>query len=689
MLRAASNELRRRPGVALLAAVVFAAAFWPSILLLGLVDSAFLEPLGVADPGRLVVVQGKDGRHPGVLPHSFPNFADLRQRQSCFDGVAASRTFGAFLAGDGAPEFIFGRFVSDGYLQLLGARMALGSGELAPEGTDPGASEQVVISHRFWQRRFGGDPAALGKTLELNHRQFRIVGVSAPGFDDLNRVTVTEFWLPMSLFPTFSRLGAFFGDRDWRIFDVVARLKAGVDRAGAERELAGISAQLRREHPQVNETAELVVAPVSVAELGTFDRPALRRGALQMLGVSTLLVLLAAVGAGMLLALPHPSAASGRAAARWLQATALALLGGAFGLLAALVTRGTIWALRPVTIPPQTRVDLDPSVRVLAVLTVAILLAGTLAAAVSNWLETRRAAGRPAGLPWPLLGTTGVQVVLAVAAIAGAAILLRSQWAYEALPLGHRVDRVVVMSIDVGSQGYDEARGRVFFRDALERAAAVPRVESVGLGADRPLNFAGAFPEVKREGAPDGEPALAARRNTVTPGFFSTLEIPIVAGRPLTEEDTRDSTRVAVINQTLAARLWPGEEAVGRRFQVVGSPQPLTVAGVARDAKYRDLDEAPQPYFYLPLGQFWERRMNLYARVQGDGKAGLDTLAAAVQTLDPRLHIVERMSLAEIYNGSLWRPRLLARVSGIFALVTTLLAGVAVAAWWAGRSRSR
>lgn len=682
------RKLARCPGFSIVALLALIAGIGPTILIFSLIDSAFLKPLSIEDPERVVAILGLDGQNPGYVPHSYPNFVDLHEGNTVLSGMAASRILGMSMPTGDDFEFIFGRFVTEEYFDLLGVSTVLGRG-FGPEDFAGEGADVVVISHRLWRRRFDSDAGLIGRSLVLDNHEFTVIGVAAPGFNDTNRITISEYWLPMSIFTRISRLAPFFNGREWRMFDLVGRLAPGGGMAQAEARLKSVNAGLREEYPEANAMADLTLVPIHQIGLGPDNWTRYRRGAVSlMLAVGVLLLMACANVAGLFLAREAARPAAGAGASHGARLVAqgllLALLGAAGGWLFALATRDVLWQCRPFFIPPQSNVSFGLDGRVAAFTLVVAVVAGLLAT-VPAAIRLRRtttaghagASGRR-GLGLRLLVIA--QIGLALVALVGAGLFQKNRHDYLRIDPGFGVEDLIVMSLNVGAQGYDQQRARQYYLEAVERTTAVPGVEAAALGANRPLNFAGAYREVRpadeeSEIPPEG---VTARLDAVSLEYFETLGIPVTEGRGFTAADDRESPAVGIVNETMAARLWPRQSAVGERFQIVGAPNEIEVVGVARDCKYNEIDEAPRLYFYLPIEQFYVPRMALYARVSGDPQAMIENVRKALQPLDEKLHLMERDPVWHLYLSSLWRPRLSAVMASGFGILALVLASIGV-----------
>ncbi|HEX4953682.1 MAG TPA: ADOP family duplicated permease [Thermoanaerobaculia bacterium] len=697
-LRLTFRSLADRPGFTVAAVVSLAAAVAPVTLVLSLLSSAFLRALPVEDPESLIAVLGKGSEMPGYLPHSYPNFEDLRDRAREVADLAVAANSGFSLQGRDRTDFVVGHFVSADYFRLLGVEAHLGRTFAAEEGAAEGSGPVVVLSHAAWQRRFDADPGILGQTIALNNHPLTVIGVARRGFRGIDQTVASELWVPASQFPYVSHLGRFFRDREWRIFDVIGRLRPGMSQARAGETVGRIASELVAEHPDVNRGLGLEVVPLRRTVLGANNQASYERGAFFLLLLVGLLVATAcanvanllvargaereresalrlALGSGMGRALRLPL----------LEGLVLALGGGLLGLGLAVLSRGFFWRLRPDLGPRETNVSLGLDLTVLVVV-LALAVAAGLIAALAPALRLRRpdlaavlkeggksttGGPRRLGLRDVLVG---VQVALSLAALLAAGVLLESLGRVRAIEPGMDVERLATFAFSPAEQGRDEASGRELYRRVLEVARTVPGVEAASLATSLPFNAAGEYLQVRALESEEADEVIRARADVITPEHLEVVGVPLVAGRAFTADDRRDSYRVAIVNQTMAEGFWGGRDPIGKKLLIGDDPTPIEVIGVARNALYTNLTDAPQPYFYLPLEQRYPARGRLFVRTPGRPAAVLEAVRREVQKLDPSMALVNPRAVEVFYNNTFWATRLGAATSTTFAGVALALA---------------
>lgn len=719
-LRYGLRQLRARPGFTAAAVLSLGLGIGSVATLFTCVNALFLAPLPVEEPDRLVGVFTRDEGSPRLLPTSHPNFLDFRERARTLSGMAAYRTVSLSL-GTETREVVFGELVSPDYFEVLGVEAALGRTFSSQDGEIEGGHPVVVLGHGLWQRRFGGDRELVGREIQLNGRPFTVVGVLPEAFQGIERLDSPQLWVP-----TWTRGAVLTGGpargfdaRDIWMFQIVGRLAPGSTRAQARAEVEALMAALVQEYPEANEDLGVDVLPVADVALG----PELRRTLLRaswILGAAAALLLLTACAnlAGLLLArsvtrrqeIAVRLAAGARRAdlVRQLltESVLLSTAGGAAGLLVAFWGSRLLWALRP----PFLTGSLEPALdwRVLAfalLLSLATGVAFGLAPAVQACrvdpvaaLHDRSGSRLGGSGGRRLLGTlVAGQVALALIALVGAGLFTASLRNVSRVDPGFRVDGLFILPLDLGAAGYERPAALDVYRRLAERIGSLPGVRSATVG-ERPLLAPGGprydvAAENRRQPTEDGGRLVPINR--VGTGYFETVGIPVLRGRSFTRSDRDDGRPVAVVNETLAELLWPGEEAVGRRlrFTEPAAPfdVPVEVVGVAGNASYHRLNEEDRPYLYLPVLQAYTPRTILHLRATGALEEVVPRVRGEIGALDPSLPLLEGRVVADLLRRQFWAPRMLAGLLGAFGGLALVLAVVGVfgVVSYAGNARRR
>jgi predicted permease len=651
---------------------------------------------------RVVTTELRNGVVQPLGAISRPNAVDLAAKNNVFDAVAVAGFTGVTLTGDGEPEQIPAQLASGNFCEVLGPTLAAGRTFRADEDATPGASPVTVLTYGLWQRRFGGDPGAIGRTLTVNGRPFTVIGVTGEGFRGTATLGGPELWVPMSMYREVLSGQAleFFDSRRGLFYEAVARLKPGVSVQQAQASMQAFGKGLEEAFPTDFRGRSLAVR--SLAE-GTFP-PAFQQqlvlaGTVLMAVVGLVLLIACANVANLLLARASArrqeiavrlsiGANRGRLVRQLLtESVLLAGLGGIGGIVVAYWARAAIWAYRPAFVPASA-IDLNFDARVIA-FTVGVSFFTGLAFGLVPALQGSRAdlvtelkdrSSAPSGSRW--FGVRNLlvvaQVMLSFVALAGAGMFLRSLLNAQAIDTGFDGRRQAVLFINPGTQGFDEARSRELYRRLLDRLRATPGVESATLATSVPLFGGGLGRTVFRDGQDDNDPrnGRLTQVNQVAGGYFDTTRIPIVRGRGITDADRQTAAPVAVINEAMAAQLWPNEDPVGRTLRLFGVKTEWQIVGIARTIKYNFVGEDPTSYLYLPLDQSFSTQVAVQVRSAGDPSSVLGTVRRELQQLEPGLALTNVSTYESVLRQSLWAPRMAAWLLGIFATLALLLAAV-------------
>lgn len=692
-LRYAARTLARSPLFTLVAVLSIAVGVGATTAIVTLASTLLLRPPpGIGDPGRVVSVgRTQDGR--GFDNFSYPNFLDYRAGATTLTGLAAVRMDpqNVSLAGPSGGEPIQAGYASGNFFVVLQARPAYGRFFRPDEDRVPGASPVAVLSHAFWRERFASDPSVVGSGIVLNGSPFTVIGVAAEKFQG-PFVVAPDLWVPVMASTLLGMDEGTLQNRQAVWLIAVGRLAPNASIDAAQAELGAIAARLERAYPDVNRGKGVVVTPASFFP---GDMRTMVGGFMAMLfAIAGLVLVIASTNvAGMLLA---------RAAARQREIAVRLAVGASRGqLVRQLVTESVLlfvlagtagvflarWLVAGLmTLIPRLPVQLafDPRIdwRVLVFALGASLVTG-LAAGLLPALQTTR----PELVPSLKADATGtarrqrLRSTLLVSQIAFSMLLLivaglfaRALAHARGIDAGFDARGVHVASLDFSLAKYDRQRGDLAAARLLADARNLPRVESVALTAMLPVASGGlglGGVEVEGRAAPDERRGWNEDWNVVTPGYFETLRIPIVRGRAFVDADRDGAVEVAILNETFARNLFPGQDPVGRTIK--NDTRTLTVVGVARDSKYRSLGEAPRNYIYAAHAQRYMPRTTLVVRAQpGAQLAG--PIRRLVARLDPNLPILDQRTLEEHAATSLFPQHIALYVAGSLGGVALLLA---------------
>lgn len=693
-LRYAARILWKNPGFTAVAVIALALGIGANTAIFSVVNTVLLRPLPYRDPEQLVMVWEDASRH--GYPRDTPaaaNFVDWRDQNSVFSGMAAMADGNFNLTGVGDPERLKGRRVSANLFPLLGVDAQLGRVFTAAED-QPGAQGVVVLSHLLWQRRFGGDPGIVGKTLTLNDEIHTVVGVMPAGFkfpenDD-------ELWVPIAL---TSQEAA---NRNRHYLQVVARLKPGVTLAQAQSEMTTIGARLQQQYPQSN--ADLGVAVTSLQEHLVGDiKPAL----LILLGAVGLVLLIACANVANLLlaraAIRQKEIALRVAlgARRWrllrqflTESVLLATLGGILGLAIAYLGLLLLGSFIPENISQAREISLD--LKVLGFTLLVSLLTGFvfgLAPAIQalrmNQSETLKEGGRDS-----VTGRSGkrlrgllvtAEVAVSLVLLIAAGLLINSFLRLRNIDPGFKVDRLLTMKIELPEPKYEAFERRAaFYTDLIQRVQSLAGVRSAAVTTNLPLYRQGNSTSVRLEGRPDPPPGqeLIVVTRIISPAYFDTMSIPLLAGRRITDQDTETTPNAVVVSETMAKRFWPGEDAVGKRLslgRVRTDADWIQVVGIVKDVRQFELNAEPRPQMYLSYRQadFFAPE-DLVVKTDVEPASMAAAVRKAVWEIDKDQPVSNIKTMEEILADSIARQRFSMLLLGVFAGVALLLAAVGI-----------
>lgn len=703
-LRHAIRSLQKTPGFTAVALLTLALGIGANSTIFGIVNGILLKPpAGVADPSRLVTIYTSDYSSGPYGTSSYPDFEAVRSETTAFSGVAVYDLRSLALALGDEVEMITGQAVSGDFFSLLGAVPAVGR-LLAPDDARVSGSDAVVVlSHALWRRRFAGDASVVGRDVRLNGHPFRVVGVAAPRFGGLLQGIGVDAWIPATMIPVLDPGSDDLTNLGSRGFLMAARLRPGVTLSQAQTRLAGLARARFEQFPDYwrtvrGEGRRLTVLPESQTRVPPQGRGiALGAAAILLVAVGLVLLIACANIANLLLARAtrrrreiavRLSLGATRAQlVRHLMAESLVLAaaGSAVGLLLAQWLAGAAAAFRLRTLPVRLSLDLGVDAHVLAftalvaaVTGVAFGLVPSLRASRPHLVaelkgETAAERGR-----WLSLrsGLVVVQVAVSLVLLVGAGLFLRSLGRAEGVDPGFDPGNTVLMSFDLHANGFSEERGRLFYRQLLERARGLPGVEVATLAQAVPLGRCCSRRGTTIEGytARPGE-STEINWNLVGADYFRTLRIPLVQGRDFAPQDRVGAPPVAIVNQAFVRRYWPGQNPLGKRLGFGGPQGPFAeVVGVVQDGKYRSLNEDPLPFLYLPFAQQYRASMTLYVRAASDPQPLVPLLRNAVKALAPGLPIMNPTTLEEAASVALLPHRVGAALLGVLGGLAALLA---------------
>jgi predicted permease len=721
-LRYSLRALFRTPAFTAAAVLSLALGVGANTTIFTLVNALFLNPLPVDEPARLVAVNTLDTKNTtqfgNVMPLSYPNLADLRASttsarpesaegrdgNSAFTGLAGySAPVLLAMSTGGEPETVFSQLVTANYFDVLGVRPATGRFFLPEEERTPGTHPVAVLNYRFWQRRFGGRADIAGSTIRVSTIEFTIVGVAPNGFMGVTAMLGPDMWLPSMMAPLVMPRGSstWLTDRSAMSFSGAARLAPGATLGQAQAQVSTLARALERSYPAQNAGRGVSLMPLSEATIFPGMRQGLLLGGFVLMAVSGLVLLIACSNVANLLLARASSrhqemairialgAGRGRIVRQLLtESVVLSLAGGALGLLLGTWGRNVLWSFRPEAVA-NNFVELTIDGRVLAFGVCLSLLTGVIFGIVPAWQASRSSAGhamkdvRASGVSGRGAALRGALVVgqmaLSLVALVAAALFMRSIQQAYAIDPGFDAPKLAVLAVNPQQARYDQARTEQFYADVRERLSAVPGVESVSWAANAPL-WAKLYRRVSPEGQAqhDGTTSVLALVNTVDVDYFRTLGVELRRGRDFSRQDRRETRAVAIINDTMAAKYWPGQDPLGRRVLFEGEPAPREIVGIVETTKYQTLGEAPQSCLFLPLAQNYADAMMLYVRAAGDPAAMVGTMQREVRALAREVPINSATSVQTLLSQSLWMVKFGVGLLAAFGVLALGLASVGI-----------
>ena len=702
-IRYGFRMLWKSPGFTLVAVITLALGICANTTIFSFANALLLRPLpGVEDPHRLVAVYTSDYSSGRYGSSSYPDYLDFSSQSDVFSGLAAYSDAVANLIAADEAERVGGTFVTGNYFTVLGVKPVLGRLLMPEDNTTPGAHPVIVISRALWERRFGSDPAILGKTLILNGRPYTIVGVASESFRGLRLGSPQEFWVPMMM-----ESPSLLKERGSRWLGIIGRLKPRATLEQAQAQISTIGDRLARAYPQTN--------------LGTLDQPDQPRpmtvetesriGPQQrsMIILASWL-LIAAVGFVLLIACANVAnlllaraavrrreiairLALGASRLRLVQqllteSMLLALIGGTVGLLATLWTADFIPSFFTASEVGELDTSLDQ--RVLSYTLLVSLLTGVLFGLMPALQATRpnllEALKTETGGAVRRFGRFELRNMLVIAQVALSLVLLicaglfvRSLRNAVTADFGFDPRNVMLASVNMTGAQLSKEQGKLFYQQLQERVGTLPGVRSVSLTRIVPISGGGQRRSVRIEGyQPKPNEDRELNTNVVGLNYFQTMGIPILQGRDFSPQDTEEKPGVVVVNEEFARRYFPGQNPIGKRLRWSPKDPNLEIVGVVKTAKYRKLREDPLPFIYIPLAQEYQQGMTLLVRTASEPLAIVPAVRAEIKSLNKYLPVFSVKTMTEHIGTALAAERMMAVLLGVFGFTAMLLAAIGI-----------
>jgi predicted permease len=670
--------------------------------------SAFvLRPIsGVEDPAGLVsLFEAPKLGGGGYNDFSYPDFKDYVEQTDVFEGVTAHDLVQAAIGDERERTDVdWGQMVSGNFFDVMRAKMKLGRGFLPEEDKTPNTHPVVVLSDALWRTRFGADPAIVNKTVQLNGHPFTVVGVANEEFTGAKWAIGMKFWVPFMMKQQVTGgSDAWMTQRGNHWIELMGRVKPGVTKQQAAAALTAVATRLEQQYPDDrNKNVQVLVVDEREGRWNDLAGVVRLSSALAMAVVGLVLLVACANVANMMLArsvtrrreigIRLALGAGRRRVVRQLltESVMLSLMGGALGLLLSFWMTDALTSFFPV-IAYQIVLDVAPDTRALAFTLGVSLLTGIifgLAPAVEATktdlvpvLKGEMGQGGRARRVSLRNALVVAQVALSLVVLVCAALFVQSFRNAKSIDPGFVTHDSVLVSVNPGLFGYTKEQGRDFYRRLSERVRAMPGVEGAAFVDWMPLGDSssswGPIYPVEKGVPPPGE-GMNAFAETVSPGYFKTMRVPLVEGRDFDEREREGITPEAVIiNETLARRLWPGESSVGKRMGLGKKVEDaLQVIGVARDSKVKTLGEEPRNLMYVSVDQTYRGGMTLVVRAPGEGGGVIEGVRQAVKEIDPRMPLYKVMTIEQHLTWAFWAQNMAAALATAFGLLALALAAV-------------
>lgn len=703
-LRYAGRTLWKSPGFTLVAIFSLGLGIGLNTAIFSFVNVILIRPLPVIkEQDRLVWLRA---------PISYPDYNDYRSLSQSFEGmVAITGTSDFSIDRGGEPELVKGEYVTENYFEVLRVAAVKGRTFVAQEGQIP--TPVMVLSEHLWRTRFNSDPNIIGKQISLNGIAFTVIGITPTGFIGTEVGLDRELWVPLAMSATLNPpdttraadpIKNRLENRNSHSLAVFARLKPGVTLEQADKDLTTLarnvaeaysgkvsaetlrSVQLLRMSGGMDPRDQQEALPLAGIAMGVVGIVLL----IACLNIASLLVARAAIRQRETAIRQALGASRPRLIRQWLtESVVLGIAGGTVGLLLGLWSNQLLISYLQAT--PLASLNLKLDWHVLAFTFAVSIITGIvfgLAPALQasrldlvTALKSERVflRGRHSSRLRTLFVTA--QVALSVVLLIGAGLFLRALQTATTIDPGINVDRVLTVPLNLGLLRYKETDGQNFYSNLLSRVAAQPGVESVSIVRFPQLGFSFAQFEVFTEDRNNGQPdeGVSTGFNVVGPGYFTTMQTPLLRGRDFTEADRQGAPGVVVINATLASMLWNGADPLGKRISLTGQKGPfLEIVGVTRDGKYRSLGESPQPYVYQPVFQSYDPKMTMVIRTTGEPLSVTAAVREQIRILDPNLPVSDIKTLRDQLNFSLFPSRIAALTLGGFGVLALILAAIGI-----------
>jgi predicted permease len=714
-IRYGLRMLRRNPGFAAIATLTLALGIGSNTAIFSLVDVVLFRPLPIVKSSEVVRIDAgrtKDHASAGWRWMSFPSYREYRDNADAFSGLAAylDRLPVNFSIASLGSERVDAGMVTGNYFQILGVNAALGR-VIAPADDIPGAPPVVMLGHDFWRRHFSSDASVIGTTAVVDGQEFTVVGIAPASFGGVSFENFPGIWLPMSCgfqIDPLLKSQMPLNSLSYSPFGVIGRLKHGISILQAQAQLDALAERVGAGKLEPSEGSNFVrpwPVLVPVTEDARHDRAGYSLIVLSIVGL--VLLIACADAAGLLLARAEgrrkefavrQALGATRIRIIRLQVIEALLISFAGAIIAGFLA---YWGAQVLTAsaPPILPIPLERAAsildtRILGFTALVAIFAGVLSSVVpalrfsrSNLIDVIKGESRTVNSISRRISLQNLLVIVQVAAsvllLVGAGLFMRTLWRASHVALGFDPDHTVAASTDPIRQGYDKAAAAALLNPLLDSLRVQPGVESAALGF---LPLQGGMGTVV---LPEGHQPASGEEDWVqivmaSPGYFTTVGIPMLSGRDFTSSDTANAPGVAIINAAMAQAYWPGQNPVGKHIEHVGPhDQTFEVIGTVGNTAPQDLRKTPGALVYVPIVQGylvfpWQPDITLLARTSGDPRTLIPALRSAVARVNPHLPVFRVRTMRDQIATTLAEQRFLAQLLYFFAVLATVLSAAGV-----------
>jgi predicted permease len=688
-IRFGLRMLRKSPGFTATAVLTLALGMAANSMIFSMVDWLILRPLPIQSPEQVTYLGFSQGTGNADTRFSYPEFRDIRSQTGnlfseevafMFGGLSGDQVAPDGLTVDGQTQPIQTAFVTGNFFTFLGIKPQLGSFVLSAEDGSPTTDPVVVLSYRYWQSRFGGDPSIVGKPASINGRSVTIIGVAPKGFMGPTPIVEMQAYLPLGMAGIESSSTAdMFTDPKARRLVIFGRLKTGVSIANTQTELRVEGGRMLEQYPRDGKPGTLIATPLRPPGIvnGGPTNP-LNRLATLFLTLGGLLLALACINVASLLLVRTAvrnremtvRAALGASRGRLLrqmltESVLLSLLGCLGGLLVGLAGNRAITSMPELTqTPVPLNFDFQFDWRVFAYAFGVALLTGILAGLVPALRVSRSNLGKVLhdGGRTLTAGRSYFRGALVAAEVGGSLTLLivaglfvRSLQGVRRSDVGFDARNVLNLTIDPNEIGYTRIQAQEFYKHLLERVRGIPGIESASLASSVPMDDNAVEEGISIPGytVPKGEPSPSAKINRVSSGYFKTMKLSILRGRDLSDADGENSLRIAIINEAMAQRFWPNQDGLGRQFTTARNPKsPVTIVGIMKDSRMMsDIFGPIGPCFVAPIAQNYSTTLKLQIRTSAAPETMARPIQQIIEALAPTMPVFGVQTMTTVLEG--------------------------------------